>query len=323
MTGASGCIGQYIAEALIEQTDCELFLFLRDPAKLAIDPDRRDGVHIIVGDLNDIGQHADLLTTMHCAILTAAAWGGAATTHDINVSRTLQLVNLLDPAVCDRVIYFSTASLLDRGGEILREAAHFGTDYIRTKYDALSQIRRSPLADRLTVLFPTLVWGGDDRKRQSHLNAGLPEIFKWSWLLRFIKLDGSFHNIHARDIAQVVTHLVTQPDREYAPQSWVLGGKPYSVNDALAEICRYCGQSVGFRVELRSWLLEAVIKIFNIQLASWDRFCLDYRHFVYDGAIDPAKLGMVPFCASLSDIFEVSSVPKQDTIEQANEPNEP
>jgi nucleoside-diphosphate-sugar epimerase len=308
LTGASGCVGQYIAEALIEQTDCELFLFLRDPAKLTIDTRQRDGVHIIQGNLNDIGQQADLLKTMHCAILTAAAWGGATETHDINVSRTLQLVNLLDRDTCDRVIYFSTASLLDRDENVLREAAHFGTDYIRTKYDALQQLRRSPIADRLTVLFPTLVWGGDESKRRSHLNSGLPDLLKWSWLLRFIKLDGSFHNIHAQDIAQVVTHLVMQPGTEYEPQSWVLGGKAYSVNEAIAEVCDYCGQPIGLRIELKSWLLEAVIKLFRIKLASWDRFCLDYRHFVYTKAINPASLGMVPYYATLSDILQASGM---------------
>jgi len=308
LTGASGCVGQYIAEALIEQTDCELFLFLRDPAKLTIDTTRRKGIHVIQGDLNDIGQQAARLRTIHCAILTAAAWGGATVTHNINVSRTLQLVNLLDRTICDRVIYFSTASLLDRDENVLHEAAHFGTDYIRTKYDALSQLRRSPIADRLTVLFPTLVWGGDDQhhQRRSHLNLGLADLLQWSWLLRFIKLEGSFHNIHAQDIAQVVTHLVTQTD--YEPQSWVLGGKPYSVNEAIIELCRYCGQSVGLRLELKSWLLEVVIKLGKIKLASWDRFCLDYRHFTYRKAIDPSSLGMVPYCATLSDILQVSGV---------------
>ena len=309
LTGASGCIGQYIAEALIEQTDCELFLFVRDPAKLTVDIAHRDGIRVIQGDLNEIGQQADLLKTTNCAILAAAAWGGAATTHDINVSRTLQLVNLLDREVCDRVIYFSTASLLDREENVLREAAHFGTDYIRTKYDALKQLRRSPIADRLTVLFPTLVWGGDADKHQrlSHLNTGLPDVLKWVWLLRFLKIDGSFHNIHARDIAQVVTHLLAQV--EYEPQSLVLGGKAYSANDAIAELCRYCGQPVGFRIALKSWLLELAIKLFDIKLASWDRFCMDYRHFTYRNAIDPSRFGMVPYCATLSDILQTSGVP--------------
>jgi len=306
LTGASGCIGQYIAEALMTQTDCELYLLVRDPKRLTIDPQSRAGVHVIVGDLQEIAQHAELLKTINCAILTAAAWGGGTTPHDINVSKTLQLVQLLNPAVCDRIIYFSTASLLDQNGQILREAAHFGTDYIRSKYDALKQLQRLEIADRLTVLFPTLVWGGDQHKRQSHLTAGLSDVLKWAWLLRFIKLEGSFHNIHAQDIAQVVTYLVEQPSLE--PRQWVLGGKAYQVNEAIAELCQYVGQPVSWRVNLSPWLIELLIKVFKIQLASWDRFCLEHRYFTYPQPIDPAALNMMPYCQTLSDILSVSGL---------------
>ena len=39
-------------------------------------------------------------------MLTAAAWGGDDV-HDIHVVKTLELMSLLDPDVCDRVIYFA------------------------------------------------------------------------------------------------------------------------------------------------------------------------------------------------------------------------
>ncbi|NET54014.1 MAG: NmrA family NAD(P)-binding protein [Merismopedia sp. SIO2A8] len=34
ITGASGCIGQYITEALVQETEYELFLLVRNPLKL-------------------------------------------------------------------------------------------------------------------------------------------------------------------------------------------------------------------------------------------------------------------------------------------------
>jgi nucleoside-diphosphate-sugar epimerase len=34
ITGASGCVGQYTAAWLLEHSDAELLLWLRDPAKL-------------------------------------------------------------------------------------------------------------------------------------------------------------------------------------------------------------------------------------------------------------------------------------------------
>ena len=34
ITGASGCVGQYISRWLLDNSDAELLLWLRDPAKL-------------------------------------------------------------------------------------------------------------------------------------------------------------------------------------------------------------------------------------------------------------------------------------------------
>lgn len=89
ITGASGCIGQYIVEALVQSTDHELFLLVRNPDKLRIDCSVRPGVHVIHDDLRRIDRYGDLLQTIDTAILTAAAWGDPALTFDINVSKTL------------------------------------------------------------------------------------------------------------------------------------------------------------------------------------------------------------------------------------------
>jgi nucleoside-diphosphate-sugar epimerase len=76
MTGASGCIGHYIAEALIQETEHELFLLVRNPNKLGFDYEARPGITILQGDLRQIEYFGDLLKTMDVAILAATAWGG-------------------------------------------------------------------------------------------------------------------------------------------------------------------------------------------------------------------------------------------------------
>ncbi|WP_310413618.1 NAD-dependent epimerase/dehydratase family protein, partial [Chamaesiphon sp. OTE_8_metabat_110] len=43
VTGASGCVGHYISETLIQNTDHELFLFVRNPVKLQVDIKARPG----------------------------------------------------------------------------------------------------------------------------------------------------------------------------------------------------------------------------------------------------------------------------------------
>ncbi|PSB57675.1 epimerase, partial [Chroococcidiopsis cubana CCALA 043] len=68
VTGASGCIGHYISEILIQETDYELYLLVRNPQKLQVDI-TRPGVKILQGDLANIEQFADLLKTIDIAVL--------------------------------------------------------------------------------------------------------------------------------------------------------------------------------------------------------------------------------------------------------------
>lgn len=336
VTGASGCIGHYIAEALIQETQHDLFFLVRNPDKLRFDVNARPGITILPADLREIEQFTDLLSTMNCAILAATSWGGTQEVFEINVNKTVQLVKFLNPTVCRQIIYFSTASVLDRNEELLKEAGEIGTDYIRSKYLCLQQLSQlngqvmssepaTPAnlpqqprpagsaqvhAPQMITLFPTLVVGGDDEKPRSHLTSGLPEVVKWMNLIRFFSVDGSFHFIHGRDIAQVVHHLI-----EHSPDSQqlqlVLGNQPMTVDRGIQEICAYLNKKVYFRLPLSAWLINLVIVLFRIQMAAWDRFCLSYRHFTYPNPISPTTLGLATYCPSLSDVLRVSGIPKK------------
>ena len=144
VTGASGCVGHYISQTLINNTEHELFLLVRNPDKLKIELEERKNVHVIQGDMQKIELHKDLLETIDVAILTATAWGGEVTFH-VNVDKTLELVSLLDPQRCQQIIYFSTASVLDRKDELLPQAGELGIDYIRSKYQCLQKIEKLPI----------------------------------------------------------------------------------------------------------------------------------------------------------------------------------
>ncbi|HEY9796144.1 MAG TPA: NAD(P)-dependent oxidoreductase, partial [Leptolyngbyaceae cyanobacterium] len=211
LTGASGCIGHYIAEALIQETDHELYLLVRNPEKLGFDYQARPGITILQGDLRHIERFGNLLKTMDAAILAATAWGGSQESFDINVIKTIRLMELLDPTVLGQVIYFSTASVLNRENQLLKEAGQLGTEYIRSKYDCLGRLSKLAIAPKITTLFPTLVLGGDANKPYSHLSSGITDVVKWVDVIRWFKADGSFHFIHARDIAQVVRYLIDHP----------------------------------------------------------------------------------------------------------------
>lgn len=318
ITGASGCIGHYITETLIQNTNYELFLLVRNPAKLQFNWSARPGIHILQGDLAQIEKYSDLLLKqINIAILAATAWGGTAETYDINVVKTLALINMLNPSICEKVIYFSTASILDHHNQLLLPASQFGHDYIRTKYQCFSQLSKSAIADKIITLFPTLVFGGEQNKPASHLTAGLPEIIQWMSLIRWLSVDGSFHFIHARDIAQVVAFLVKNPsfspsqENQKAPiDCLVLGNPAITVDQAISEICAYLNQRVYFKIPLYIWLANIIIKIFRIQMDTWSRFSLDYRHFTYQNPVTPASFGLTNYCSNVAELMKVSQVGK-------------
>jgi len=308
ITGASGCIGHYLADALIQETDHELFFLVRNPEKVRFDYQARPGITLVPADLREIERFRELLSSVHCAVLAATAWGGTQETFEINVVKTVALIRLLDPAVCEQVLYFSTESVLDRDNQPLRAAGELGTDYVRSKYVCLQQLLHLQEAPRIRYLFPTLVLGGDDTKPYSHLSAGLPEALRWVDLIRFFQADGSFHFMHAQDIAQVVRHLVEHPHLE-GPDRLVLGNQAVTANQCIEEMCAYLGKPILFRIPLSLWLANWIIKIFRIQMAEWDRFCLNYRHFTHANPVSPATFGLPTYCATVADILRISGIP--------------
>lgn len=303
VTGASGCIGHYISEALIQETDHELFLVVRNPDKLKLE--LRPGVHMVTANLRDLESLQELLPTINQAILTATVWGGPEETFDLNVTQTLALIQQLDPQVCEQVLYFSTASILSREQTLLPQAGDIGTDYIRTKYQCFQELQQLKDIPKVITLFPTLVVGGDQNKPTSHLSSGIPEVMRYAGLLRFFKMEGSCHFIHARDIAQVVRYLVQHPDQKLARQL-VLGNPQITVDEFIDAVCNVCNKKSFFKIDLSPRLTNLVIKLFNIQMADWDRFCLQYRHFSYANPINPEVFGLTTHCPTVKDLLDLT-----------------
>lgn len=309
VTGASGCVGHYLVEALIQETNHDLFLLVRNPNKLKVDCNARPGVTVLQGDMRDIEQFGDLLKTMDCAILTATAWGGPQEVFDINVVKTVRLLNLLDPVLCQQVIYFSTASILDRNNQPLREAGEIGTDYVRSKYLCHRQIGKLAIAPSVTTLFPTLLLGGDSQKPWSHISSGISKEYKWINFLRFFSIDGTFHYIHSKDVAQVVRHLVDHPPAKDEPRELVLGNSPITADQAIEDACAYLHKRIYFRIPLTQKLLDFIFGLLRIKIEAWDRFAMKYRHFVHKNPVTPGTYGLPTYCSSFADVLKLSGVP--------------
>lgn len=306
VTGASGCVGHYLSEALIKDTKHELFLLVRNPQKLNVDTKLRPGVTVLQGDMQDIGRFADLLKTIDTAVLTATAWGGD-NTFDINVNKTLELMNLLDVEKSSQVIYFSTESILDRNNEPLPEAGELGIDYIRSKYQCLQEKSKLAIAPKITTVFPTLVLGGEAGKPYSHVSSGISEVTKYVDIIRFLKADGSFHFIHSKDIATVVKHLIDNPPQENEPRYLVLGQEKLTANEAIEQLCSYFNKKIYFRIPLSVALANVIITVFRIQMDDWSRFCMNYRHFTHKNVINPSTFGLPNYCATIRDVLRIAS----------------
>ncbi|MEM9119568.1 MAG: NAD(P)-dependent oxidoreductase [Cyanobacteria bacterium P01_F01_bin.56] len=308
ITGASGCIGHYLVETLLNDTPHELFLLVRNPAKLLFNWQDEPRIHMIQDDIRNIAAHADLLKTIDTAILAATSWGGAPEIYDINVTGNHQLMDLLDGDRCQQVLYFSTASILDSNNLPLKEAGEIGTDYIRSKYQCYLKLPELAIYSKVTTVFPTLVFGGDKDKPYSHISAGITEVTKWMGIIRFLKADGSFHFAHGKDIALVVTHLVDHPPGPQEPRQVIIGNPALTIDRTVEEICDYLGKRIYCRIPLSLWLADRIIDWFNIRMADWDRFCLQYRHFVYHRPVHPEMLGLPPYCPTIADLMRVSGV---------------
>ncbi len=330
ITGASGCVGQYIAELLYRQTDAELLLLLRDPAKLTAVPQDDPRVTLVVSDLRELGKPgqeaaAAAIGSASRIIHTATAWGDPERAQRVNVEAVKVLLSLTDPERLEQLIYFSTASVLDRRLHLLPEASRYGTEYIQTKALCLQQLEHHPLAARIVAVFPTLVFGGrldgGGPFPTSYLTAGLGEAARWLWLARWLRADASFHFIHAADIARVCVHLATQPHQANPEPAQgplrrlVLGQPAVTVNETVRQLGRWRGTWIPpFGLDLRGWLVEGLIKLLRIEMTAWDRFSIRQRHFVHQPISPPERFGEVSHAPSLEAVFADAGLPQRGPL---------
>ena len=131
-----------------------------------------------------------------------------------------------------------------------------------------------------------------------------------------MQVDGSFHFIHGRDIATVVRYLIDNPPKENQSRKLVLGQAQLTANQAIEDVCAYLGKKIIFRIPLSLSLANVIIAVFRIQMDAWSRFCMNYRHFIYKNAINPATFGLPNYCATMSDVLKISGVKPANTNSQ-------
>jgi nucleoside-diphosphate-sugar epimerase len=327
ITGASGCVGQHVADLLLRESNADLLLLLRDPTKLTAVPADHPRITLLVGDLRDLTPHAGAIATATRVVHTATAWGDPERAMAVNVVAVKQLLRFTSPEWLEQVIYFSTASVLDRRLQLLPEAVGEGTEYIQTKALCLEQLEEHPLADRIVAIFPTLVFGGrvdgSGPFPTSYLTAGLNEASRWLWLARWLRVDASFHFIHAADIARVCWHLLRQPQGpnpetdQKRVRRLVLGQPAVTVNETVRRLAhwRRCWMPPA-GVPITPWLVEALIKLLRLEITPWDRFSIRQRHFVHEPISPPERFGLVSHAPTLEAVFADAGLPRRRSLRQ-------
>ncbi len=276
ITGITGCIGHYLFDTLAPNPQYHLYLLVRNPAKIKFEYKSYDRVTIINDNLCNIEKYAHLLKKMNYVIHLATAWGGDHT-FDINYKYTLTLFNLLDLNQCKKIIYFSTASILDAHNQLLAKAGTKGTSYIRSKYWCYKKLAEAKISPRVITLFLTLVSSGGGHYPYSSFSKSILKAIKWINLLRFLKVEGSFHFIHARDVSLIVKYLL---ENETKQANFVLGNKSITIEQFIKEICKYLNKKVFFQINL-SPVLKILTFFFKSKLAPWNLLCFQNKHFQY------------------------------------------
>jgi len=296
VTGISGCVGHYLFDRLLDENRYHLHLLVRDPRRLRFDLRRRDRVEVIVDGLEHIERHGDLLQEMDAVVHLAARWGGP-NTFVVNLERTLSLFSHLDPRRCRRVIYFSTASILDADNRPDANVERHGGEYLRSKYRCLLALEDLAIHARVVTLFPTVILGGDDTHPPAHASREIEKAWKYLRLIRFLTVDGSFHFIHAHDLAAMAAHILDAAD---PPRAMVAGQPAVTVDDCLTELCRIAGLKRRRRFDA-SFLVDTLIpRIGGGRLSAWDRYALRKKHFTHR-VTRPETLGLHSAFPALSD----------------------
>jgi len=178
-----------------------------------------------------------------------------------------------------KIIYFSTASLLGNNNEYIKEARTEGTSYVRSKYLCSITLPKLKNYEKIITLYPTWVYGGDGNQHPlSHASSGLKRFANNMWWMRFFYFDYSFHFIHCFDIAQIVQYLL---ENETNQNKYVLGNDLYSMKRFNKEVALAKGFKVPFQIKTPNWVVKMVIFLAGKVISRWDKYCINRRHFSF------------------------------------------
>ena len=281
ITGVTGCIGHYILEQLFDQPNesFHIHCLVRNKEKCFQPFTTKKNITFHIGTLEDIEVHEPIIKQCHTIIHIATLWGDASSSYNTNLNKTKSLFLMTNPAILEKIIYFSTASILGKENTPVKVAGQLGTAYVRSKYFIYEMIQDLPIKDRILILYPTLVFGGNNHFPYSHISTGINSAKSYLNIIRFLKIDGGFHIIHSKDIAKIVCHLCFNPHKK---NHYILGTKPITPNDAIRKLCKFHRKRIYFQIKITKRFVFWLSKWFKIKIHQWDRYCIEHPYMIYD-----------------------------------------
>ena len=288
---------------------------VRDKNKLPMPIQINKRIKLLVCDIREANKFKKEISQVNFLVHTATAWGDPQRAYEVNIKAFEELIGMLNKKKLEKIIYFSTASILDEKTELMRESLTYGTEYIQTKYKCFKRLKESSLAEKTFAIFPTLVFGGTLNKKSrypvSYLTGGLKEINKWLWLARFLKLDSKFHFIHANDIAQICGFLINNHQKvEYKGfRKFVLGQKFISIDDAINILLKKNKMNRYFSIPLTKKIIKILLRVLPIQTTPWDTFSIKKYDFNHYPITNPETFNLKSYAKSLKDILRLAKLP--------------
>ena len=315
ITGANGCVGQYLVDWFLTNTRFKLLLMVRNPNKLRKSIKNNKRVTLLTCDIRECSKFRKEISTVNFLIHTATAWGDPKRAYEVNIKAFEELLSMHNEKYLERILYFSTASILDKNTELMKEAYIYGTEYIQTKYQCYVRLKESTFAKKTSVIFPTLVFGGtfgeNDKYPISYLTQGLKEANKWLWIARFFKINSKFHFIHAQDIAQICGFLIKNNKKSNAGLlKFVLGQKELTVDQALETLLKMNRKKRYFAIPLTKGIIKILLKVLPIQTTSWDSFSIKKYDFNHKPITNPESFGLKSHGKTLNKILKLSKLPR-------------
>jgi nucleoside-diphosphate-sugar epimerase len=309
ITGATGCVGRYVAEALAETGAYEVHALVR-PGSPYAQALRRSGAVVHEGTLERVRDHAETIGACHVLLHMAAAWDDSPRAFDVNVHQTMALVDSCDPAQCRRIIAFSTASILGSDHALLDAARDHGTAYVRSKYEAYRRLQACGLRDRIVVVCPTLIFGGDAERRRSHVTRELAHAGRYLRVARYFSAAGAFHFIHARDLSTLVCAAIAPASAlgTIVAGPIVAGQAAVTIEAALEALCAVKGVRYRGWLPLTPGMVLSICRLMGVTLSAWDRHCIAHRAFVYR-VTRPEDLGQASAFPTFADVIRSSNQP--------------